>query len=307
MKFLFSLTSGKFRRAFLVYHSLSVILPLLIVIFIVFQNVIPSLYPNQIERLRQPFSYSLLFICLITVLSFSLLSIWIKSIEKLTIDAKSKFADVLPEKIELKEKSEIETLHKLFIGAHEEIQEKVAQLNIYSHKLMEANIKLSELSITDELTTLYNRRYLDQRLREEVTRHLRYNYNMVFMIIDVDNFKKYNDLNGHQAGDKLLKRLGQLIRSSTRNSDIPCRYGGDEFAIILPECDIEDAERIAERLVSAFTSRKFTYNRERPMDTVTLSCGLSTNCKNPEEFVALADRCLYEAKTSDKDKIVYIE
>ena len=118
MKFLFSLTSSKFRRAFQVYHSLSAILPLLIVIFVVFQYVLPCLNPDQIERLRQPFSYSLLLISLITILGFFFLSIWVKSIETLTVDAKSKFAEVIPEKfesnIESKEQNEIKTLHKLF-------------------------------------------------------------------------------------------------------------------------------------------------------------------------------------------------
>lgn len=308
MNFLFSLKSSKFRRAFLVYHSLSVILPLLIVIFIVFQYVLPCLYTDQIERLRQPFSYSLLFICLITILSFFFLSAWVKSIERLAIDAKSKFAKVMPEKIESniesEEESEIETLHKLFVDVHEEIQEKVAQLNVYSQKLIASNIKLSELSITDELTTLYNRRYFDLRLREEVPRKLRYNCNMVLMMIDVDGFKLYNDLHGHPEGDKLLKELGQLIRNSIRGSDIPCRYGGDEFAIILPECDIEGAKLIAERLANAFTSRQFTYIKENSTNTVTISSGVSANCQNPEEFVAQADRCLYEAKTSGKGRIV---
>jgi diguanylate cyclase (GGDEF)-like protein len=280
---------------------LSVILPLLIVIFIVFQYVLPYLYTEQIERLRHAFSYGLLIICLITVLGFFLLLVWIKSIENLTVEAQSKFAGVLPEKPELKEENEVEILQKLFADVHSELQEKVDQINAYSQKLLESNIKLSELSITDDLTTLYNRRYFDLRLREEVRRQQRYKHNTALIMVDVDGFKQYNDLNGHPAGDELLKDLGQLIRNYIRKSDIPARYGGDEFAIICPERDTHEANLIAERLAQAFAARRFSYLSEKSTETATISYGIAINGQTPEEFVTQADKGLYKAKNSSKD------
>lgn len=300
MSFLISLSSAKFRRALLVYHGLSVILPMLIVIFIVFQYVLPYLHTEQIESLRNPFSYGLLIICLITVLGFFLLSVWIKSIEDLAVEAKSKFVKDDEAEAEAEEKNEVEILQKIFSDVHNELQEKVTQLNVYSQKLLESNIKLSELSITDELTTLYNRRYFDLRLKEEVRRNRRYNHDIALIMVDVDGFKQYNDLNGHPAGDELLKDLGQLIRTSIRKSDIPSRYGGDEFAIICPECDEKEAHLIAERLSNTFAARGYSYRKEDSTVTVTVSSGIAINGEKPEEFVAQADKSLYNAKNSSK-------
>jgi diguanylate cyclase (GGDEF)-like protein len=234
-------------------------------------------------------------------LGFFLLSVWIKSIEDLIVDAKSKFSrqDEKDEE-EKEEKNEIEILQKIFSDVHNELQEKVTQLNVYSQKLLESNIKLSELSITDELTTLYNRRYFDLRLNEEVRRHQKHNHNIALIMVDVDGFKQFNDLNGHPAGDELLKDLGQLIRSSIRKSDIPSRYGGDEFAIICPECDEKEANLIAKRLSETFTARGYSYTKEDSTVTVSVSSGIALNGEKPEEFVAQADKNLYEVKNSTK-------
>jgi diguanylate cyclase (GGDEF)-like protein len=305
MRLAFSLATGKFRRAFLVYHSMSVILPLLIIIFSIFKYVYPHLYADQIESLRGTYSYIFLIVLSVTILSFFFLSVWVKSIEKLTADAKNKFAEIMPERVEFLEENEIAILRKLFGSFHKEIQEKVAQLNVYSQKLVESNIKLSELAITDGLTGLYNRRYLDKRLDEEISRSLRYDRDLSLIMFDVDGFKPYNDMHGHQEGDKLLKDLARLTSSNIRESDIPFRYGGDEFAIICTECSMEDARRIAERLIEAFASRQFTYTKDQAIEKVTISCGVAANGREAKGFVAEADRLLYKAKTSGKGKVAY--
>jgi len=161
------------------------------------------------------------------------------------------------------------------------------------------------MSITDPLTGLHNRRYLEARLAEELSRSKRYNYPLSFMMIDIDDFKLYNDLNGHQAGDRALEMTAQSLRAALRKVDVASRYGGEEFSILLPQTSLEEAGAIADRIRRRIMSTKFPHGGSQPLRMVTASIGLS--CFSPalnsaEAIVRAADRALYHAKSHGKNR-----
>ncbi len=161
------------------------------------------------------------------------------------------------------------------------------------------------MSITDPLTGLHNRRYLEARLAEELSRSKRYNYPMSFMMIDIDDFKLYNDRNGHQAGDRALEITAQCLRAALRKVDVASRYGGEEFSILLPQTDLQEAGVIADRIRRKISSTKFPHGNAQPLGSVTVSIGLSSYSAaldSAEAVVRAADRALYHAKSHGKNR-----
>ena len=222
-----SLMHEKFRKNFFVFLFLSSTFPLLLLIFIIYQHVIPVIMPNQINDLKDTFTYGVLVMLLPSFLSFALGSKWIRSIETISGDIKSKSVR--------------------FIGEKEELS---------------------------------------------------------LIMIDLDDFKQHNDTYGHQTGDKLLKELAYMIRKSIRESDSAFRYGGDEFAVLLPVCDIKNAEHVAQRLVEKVSIHQFKNVEGQRLDKVTISCGVACYKGKLEAFVAEADKHLFAAKTSGKGLVV---
>ena len=157
------------------------------------------------------------------------------------------------------------------------------------------------LAITDGVTGLYTHRYFQERLAEEVRWAARYERNLSLIMVDTDHFKKYNDTLGHPEGDKLLKEISALLRSYTRDSDLVCRYGGDEFSLILKDTDKEAAVRTAERIRDAFQLRfgKLTVK-------VTASIGVSNfpiDARSKAELVTAADTALYKSKQGGRNRV----
>lgn len=161
------------------------------------------------------------------------------------------------------------------------------------------------MSITDPLTGLHNRRYLEARLTEELSRSKRYDYPLSFMMIDIDDFKLYNDQNGHQAGDRALEITAQCLRSALRKVDVASRYGGEEFSILLPQTDLQEAGVIADRIRRKIYNTPFTHGKSQPLGAVTVSIGLSAfspALDSAEAMVRAADRALYHAKRHGKNR-----
>ncbi len=163
------------------------------------------------------------------------------------------------------------------------------------------------MSITDPLTGLLNRRYLEERLNEELSRSKRYGYPMSFMMIDIDDFKHYNDRNGHQAGDHALVLTAHCLKSSLRLADVASRYGGEEFCILLPQTALEEAAVIAERIRQMIHGTSYPHGKAQPQGAVTVSIGLSSFSRyldTPATVIRAADRALYHAKSHGKNRIV---
>jgi diguanylate cyclase (GGDEF)-like protein len=161
------------------------------------------------------------------------------------------------------------------------------------------------MSITDPLTGLHNRRYLEARLAEELSRSKRYDYPLSFMMIDIDDFKVYNDLNGHQAGDRALEITAQCLHAALRKVDVASRYGGEEFSILLPQTALEEAGVIADRIRRKIMTTQFPHGTTQPLGAVTASIGLSSfspALNSAEAIVRAADRALYHAKSHGKNR-----
>jgi diguanylate cyclase (GGDEF)-like protein len=164
------------------------------------------------------------------------------------------------------------------------------------------------MSITDSLTGLPNRRYLEERLTEELNRSKRYDYPMSFLMIDIDDFKAYNDKNGHQAGDVALQITAHCLKGALRAVDIASRYGGEEFCILLPQTGMAEAGVIADRIRHRVSTTEFPHGKAQLLGHVTISVGVSTFAKNvdtSENIIAAADRALYQAKSMGKDRVEF--
>jgi diguanylate cyclase (GGDEF)-like protein len=162
------------------------------------------------------------------------------------------------------------------------------------------------MSITDPLTGLLNRRYLVERLAEELKRSKRHEFPMSFMMIDIDDFKLYNDRNGHQAGDLALEMTAQCLKSALRGADVASRYGGEEFCILLPQTTLEEATAIAERIRRRVLRMRFPHGKNQPLGAVTVSIGVSAftpKLDTPKMMIETADRALYLAKNRGKNRV----
>jgi diguanylate cyclase (GGDEF)-like protein len=160
------------------------------------------------------------------------------------------------------------------------------------------------LSITDPLTGLVNRRYLEERLQEELERSKRHRFAMSFMMVDIDDFKAYNDAHGHQAGDLALEMTAQCLKTALRSADVAARYGGEEFSILLPQTGLAEARTIGERIRRRIERTQFPHGQSQPHGAVTVSLGVScfgAELDTPAEIIRAADRALYAAKGRGKN------
>jgi diguanylate cyclase (GGDEF)-like protein len=166
------------------------------------------------------------------------------------------------------------------------------------------------LSITDPLTGLVNRRYLEERLQEELERSKRHRFAVSFLMVDIDDFKNYNDQHGHQAGDLALEMTATCLKTALRSADVAARYGGEEFSILLPQTGLSEARVIAERIRRRIERTQFPHGKHQPHGAVTVSIGISSfgpEVDTPTSIIYAADRALYMAKSRGKNCCEAIE
>ncbi|SDL22582.1 diguanylate cyclase with GAF sensor [Geoalkalibacter ferrihydriticus] len=169
---------------------------------------------------------------------------------------------------------------------------------------------MEELSITDPLTGLYNRRFLERRMEEEISRSLRQSLSLTIIMLDLDNFKHYNDLCGHLAGDKALKRTARILRHSAREMDIVTRFGGEEFCILLPATSKKESLLVAERIRHAIEKESFFREQHLPTGKLTASMGLASfpvDGNTARTLINAADIALYRAKSAGRNRSVVFE
>ncbi|OQA90861.1 MAG: Response regulator PleD [Elusimicrobia bacterium ADurb.Bin231] len=167
------------------------------------------------------------------------------------------------------------------------------------------NARLYHEAVVDGLTGLYVHRYFEIQLSTEIKRAQRFGKNLSVLMIDIDHFKKFNDIHGHQAGDFVLKEVSSVIQDTARTVDIVSRYGGEEISLILPETDIYGAKVIAEKIRKTIEEREFIYQNDNLR--VTVSIGAASFDKtlpiSPEKLISMADQALYIAKQAGRNRV----
>lgn len=177
-------------------------------------------------------------------------------------------------------------------------------LNLERVQMLE---KLKKLSITDGLTQLFNSRHFYHQLKGEIERSNRYGHPLSLLLLDIDNFKDFNDSHGHLEGDKILVRLGRIIKSCLRNMDSAYRYGGEEFTALLPGTAGEEAITVAERLRNAVADEDLS-DGKNTSPSITISIGVAEYNLDEEitTFVQRADQAMYKSKQGGRNKVSFL-
>jgi diguanylate cyclase (GGDEF)-like protein len=193
------------------------------------------------------------------------------------------------------------------------IEQQAAQINQFAHRLDSAyqelettNAQLKEFSFKDEVTGLYNRRFFSIRLEEEVSRYRRFNHPVSVMLLDLDGFKAVNDELGHAAGDETLRDMAEILLRNSRGINVICRYGGDEFAVLLVETSKAGARLYADRIREVLSTHSFPHRRR-----VTASFGIASLPEDVApaagDLLRAADEALYAAKRAGKNRVSVYE
>jgi diguanylate cyclase (GGDEF)-like protein len=206
-------------------------------------------------------------------------------------------------------KDEIGTLMSSFARMLATIEQQAADVNEYARRLDTAykdlestSAQLKEFSFKDEVTGLYNRRFFSIRLEEEVSRYRRFNHPVSVVLLDLDGFKAVNDELGHGAGDETLRAMADILLKQSRGINVICRYGGDEFAVLLVETSKSGARLYADRIRYVLSTWTFSHGRR-----VTASFGIASLPEDvapaADELIRAADEALYAAKRAGKNRV----
>jgi diguanylate cyclase (GGDEF)-like protein len=174
-------------------------------------------------------------------------------------------------------------------------------------ELEEVNTRLNRLAVTDGLTGLHNHRHLQEQLHQSVERALRSGVKVAMLMIDVDHFKRFNDREGHPAGDEALRQVARLIAEDRRQVDVVARYGGEEFALLLHDVSRETALELGEKIRQRVAAAEIPGREQQPLGKMTVSIGIAVcpdDAETAADLLEAADVALYRAKKSGRDSVV---
>ncbi len=193
-------------------------------------------------------------------------------------------------------------------GRVRELEHRLAGLESTNLDLLRKNSDLSEISARDSLTGLYSRWYVLEKIDSEMNRSVRSGCPVSLMMLDIDHFKQVNDSFGHTAGDRVLRSVGQVLRDSCRVYDVPGRYGGEEFCVVLPDTKVGNTTVVAERIRERLAASRFEIGADSVV--VTASIGIagvdsfeSEGALSPSTLIERADRALYSAKHHGRNRV----
>ena len=199
---------------------------------------------------------------------------------------------------------EIQVLARTFNLMSSRLNQSRLQLESRNEELKRANQALEQLSITDSLTRLHNHRFFQDQFAREAKRVDRTGSPLVLMLIDIDDFKSLNDRLGHAAGDAVLARVAAVMSEVLRDTDLLCRYGGEEFTLLSPQTDLPGGVSLAEKIRSAVAESRYPIVGPNGPIRITVSIGVAAFAHSTEATFNEADRALYDAKASGKDCVV---
>ena len=229
----------------------------------------------------------------------------VRPLDRLTGGASKVAAGDLEVDLPVLSRSEVGYLTEVFNDMVARLRQAREELAAINKTLRKKNKELHELSITDSLTGLYNHKHLMETLDNEVARSKRHKHDFAVLVVDIDDFKEYNNTYGHLAGDEVISRLASVFKKSVRSCDYVARYGGEEFILVLPEIGPKDGVKAAERIRKKVVKEKFAGDGE-PRG-VTVSVGVASYPKDgddPQAIIGRADAALYKAKESGRNQVV---
>jgi len=298
-------TGRLLRRKVLLALTLSSLVPLLVLAYVVYRYVRPELSPTDVTTF-----YGLHALLLFTVLAMGGGAYIIWDLGR----AFAKIAELLSREPKLAElggrSDEVGTLMRSFSNMLGTVEQQAIDINTFAMRLdaayreLEAtNAKLKETSFKDEVTGLYNRRFFSLRLEEEISRFRRFNHPVSVVVLDLDGFKSVNDEFGHAVGDETLRDVGQILMKHSRGINVVSRYGGDEFAVLLVETSKSGARLYADRIRQVVATFPYSHGKR-----VTASFGVASlpddDASTSEELFRAADGALYAAKRAGKNQVV---
>jgi len=298
-------TGRLLKRKVLLALTLSSLVPILVLAWVVHRYVRPELHPADVATF-----YGLHALLLLTVLSMAGGAYIIWDLGR----AFAKIAELLSREPKLAElggrSDEVGTLMRSFSNMLGTVEQQAIDINTFAMRLdaayreLEAtNAKLKETSFKDEVTGLYNRRFFSLRLEEEISRFRRFNHPVSVVVLDLDGFKSVNDEFGHAVGDETLRDIGQILMKHSRGINVVSRYGGDEFAVLLVETSKSGARLYADRIRQVVATFPYSHGKR-----VTASFGVASlpddEASTSEELFRAADGALYAAKRAGKNQVV---
>ncbi|PYN75486.1 MAG: hypothetical protein DMD96_27970 [Candidatus Rokuibacteriota bacterium] len=293
------------KRKVLLALTLSSLIPLLVLAYVVYRYVRPELNPAEIAKF-----YGLEAVLLFTVIAMIGGAYIIWDLGR----AFARIAELLSKEPKLAElggrSDEVGTLMRSFSNMLGTVEQQAIDINTFAMRLdaayreLEAtNAKLKETSFKDEVTGLYNRRFFSLRLEEEISRFRRFNHPVSVVVLDLDGFKSINDEFGHAVGDETLRDIGQILMKHSRGINVVSRYGGDEYAVLLVETSKSGARLYADRIRQVVATFPYSHGKR-----VTASFGVASlpddEASTSEELFRAADGALYAAKRAGKNQVV---
>ena len=305
----------RIKRKILVAITLTAFLPMLVVAYLVYSYAFPLLDAQTQER---DLPWMLVMLCgtglLMASGSFMLWDLATSVVRHADATAGSRTVPkpgtptpvASPETAAVQQyvqqSDEVDSLMQSFSRMLVTIEQQAADVNEYARRLDTAykdlestSAQLKEFSFKDEVTGLYNRRFFSIRLEEEVSRYRRFNHPVSVVLLDLDGFKAVNDDLGHAAGDETLRAMADILLKQSRGINVICRYGGDEFAVLLVETSKSGARLYADRIRYVLSTWTFAHGRR-----VTASFGIASL---PEDVAPAADEALYAAKRAGKNRV----
>jgi diguanylate cyclase (GGDEF)-like protein len=297
--------AGRIRRRILAALALCSVVPLFLLTYVLYAHIVPLLDPAAHRLLIVGLQGLVVLIGLLMAAGgyviWDVASALARAAEAITLSRRVEASDG--------RRDEIGFLMSSFSRMLATIEAQSAEINAFASRLDSAyreievtSSRLKEFSFKDEVTGLYNRRFFSVRLEEEVSRCRRFNHPVSVVLLDLDNYKVINDELGHSAGDDTLREVAQLLLKHSRGINVICRYGGDEFAVLLVETTKGGARLYADRIRQVLATHKFSHGRP-----VTASFGVAALPEDvapvTDELVRACDEALYAAKRAGKNRV----